>query len=118
MNRWRNLQRPTNKDEDHDEVVKRLRAIGATVVEIFKPLDLLVGYQGVTMLLEIKGKLGPRGGKSKRGQKLRDTQQDFIDTWQGAAPLVVTLDTCVAAVEEAAFNVGVIDDENAREREL
>ncbi len=99
MNRWRTLQRSTNKDTDHDAVVAKLRALGATVVESFKPLDLLVGYLGVTMLVEIKGAPGPRGGRSKRGQKLRDSQSDFIATWQGAPPLVVTLADCVEQVE-------------------
>ena len=102
MNRWRTLKRSTNRDTDHAAVVQRLRAIGASVEEIMRPLDLLVGHRGVTMLVEIKGAVGPRGGKSKRGQKLRDSQERFIFEWNGAPPIVVTLDDCVAQVEAAA----------------
>lgn len=102
MNRWRTLAKATNKDADHDAVVALLRAHGATVVEIYKPLDLLVGYRGVTMLLEVKSPAGRRGGKSRSGQKLRDSQVEFIALWRGAPPLVVTINDCVQQMQAEA----------------
>jgi hypothetical protein len=105
-NRWRTLGRPTRKDEDHDSVVARLRAMGATTDDIFRPLDLLVGFRGVTMLVEVKAPLGPRGGgTAKDGQALSDRQQTFVDSWHGAAPLVVTLADCAEKVLAEAERV-------------
>lgn len=96
---WKNATRP---DADSDAVVRQLRGIGASVFVSGRPLDLIVGFRGVTMLVEVKAKPGVRGGTSKSGQRLRESQEKFIAEWKGAAPLVVTLDDCVERVIEEA----------------
>jgi len=92
---WSNTTRP---DADAAAVVAALRKVGASVFVSGRPLDLIVGLDGVTMLVEVKGRPGPRGGASGAGQKLRDSQVAFIESWRGAPPLVVTLDDCVDRV--------------------
>lgn len=99
MRRWSNTTRP---DRDAAAVVAALRKIGASVFVSGRPLDLIVGLDGVTMLVEVKAPPGPRGGASKDGQQLRPSQTEFIDSWRGAPPLVVTLDDCVERVLVAA----------------
>lgn len=92
-------------DRDAPEVAKKLRAAGATVRHIGDPLDLLVGLDGVTMLVEVKQPPGPKGGTSDHGQKLTENQVEFIDRWRGAPPLVVTVLDCVAKVRAEAARV-------------
>ena len=100
-------------DTDALEVARTLRAIGASVEHIGRPLDQLVGYRGVTMLVEVKQPPGPRGGKSAKGQKLRATQEEFIANWRGAKPLVVTRENCVAMVLHEARRVNGGENEVA-----
>lgn len=71
------------RDSTHREIVDTLEAVGASVfdaadVGLGFP-DLVVGYRGVTYLLEVKG---PRG-------KLRPSQVSFCATWKGAPVIVV-----------------------------
>jgi hypothetical protein len=64
-------------DTNHKEIVKALRQIGATVVSLAAMKhgcpDLLVGYQGETILMEVKM---PKG-------KFTPDQLDFIGKWRG-----------------------------------
>jgi phosphoserine phosphatase len=61
-------------DKNQSEIVSALRAAGAYVWIIGLPVDLLVGYNNRTYLVEIKN------GPSKRLTKL---QQDFFENWVG-----------------------------------
>ena len=56
-----------------------LRAIGARVVQIDRPVDLLVGYRRRTFLLEVK---------SGRG-RLTPLQVEFFEAWSGGTAVVV-----------------------------
>jgi len=64
-------------DTNHKEIVAALRQIGATVVSLAAMKhgcpDLLVGYQGETILMEVKM---PKG-------KFTPDQLDFIGKWRG-----------------------------------
>jgi hypothetical protein len=64
-------------DTNHKEIVLALRQIGATVVSLAAMKhgcpDLLVGYQGETILMEVKM---PKG-------KFTPDQLDFIGKWRG-----------------------------------
>jgi hypothetical protein len=64
-------------DTNHKEIVTALRQIGATVVSLAAMKhgcpDLLVGYQGETILMEVKM---PKG-------KFTPDQLDFIGKWRG-----------------------------------
>ena len=65
-------------DANQAEIVKQLRAAGCYVWIVGLPVDLLVGYNGHTFLVEIKD------GSKKH---LTALQQDFFDYWTGG-PLV------------------------------
>ena len=61
-------------DSNQKEVVKELRGIGASVNCIGQPVDLLVGFRGINVLMEVK--------KSPKS-KLRDRQRKFAQRWKG-----------------------------------
>jgi Holliday junction resolvase len=67
-------------DTNHKEIVKALREAGATVVSLAAMKhgcpDLLVGYAGETVLMEIK-----RDAKAK----FTPDQLDFLGKWKGGA---------------------------------
>jgi hypothetical protein len=52
--------------------------------------DLLVGYKGFTILMEVKD-----GGKVPSARKLTDAEQKFFNEWEGGLCVVVN------SVEEA-----------------
>jgi len=62
-------------DANQAQIVSALRAAGAYVWIIGLPVDLLVGYNNHTFLVEIKD------GPKKRLTKL---QQDFFENWSGS----------------------------------
>lgn len=75
-------------DANQTEVVKTLRAAGATVQSLATigngcP-DLLVGYRGVTVLLEVKD-----GNKAASAQKLTPDQEKWHSNWGGGILAVV-----------------------------
>ena len=78
-------------DTNHKEIVKALRDAGATVVSLASMKhgcpDLLVGYAGETVLMEIK-----------RDSKARFTpdQLEFLGKWKGGA--ISRVDSVDAAI--------------------
>ena len=61
-------------DANQDQVVTALRAAGAYVWIIGLPVDLLVGYKGRTILMEVKD--GPK-------KPLTALQHAFFANWAG-----------------------------------
>ena len=61
-------------DANQQQIVSALRAAGAYVWIIGLPVDLLVGYNNHTFLVEIKD--GPK-------KPLTRLQQDFFGNWTG-----------------------------------
>ena len=86
---------PKKVDSNQAEIVADLRKVGATVLllhEVGKGCpDLLVGFQGVNHLIEIKTRNG----------KLNTLQQAFFDNWRGWMYVARTS-------EEALYIIGVI----------
>jgi hypothetical protein len=80
--------RAARVDQNHDQVVTALRAAGATVQSLAgvgKGVpDLLVGYKGQTMLMEVKDGFKP---PSKR--VLNEDQLRWHGSWNGGALAVV-----------------------------
>jgi Holliday junction resolvase len=78
-------------DTNHKEIVKALRDAGATVVSLAAMKhgcpDLLVGYAGETMLMEIK-----RDAKAK----FTSDQLDFLSKWKGGS--ISRVDSVDAAI--------------------
>jgi len=74
-------------DANHEQVVSALRAAGAsvqTLAAVGKGVpDLLVGYQGKTLLLEVKD-----GRKPPSARRLTEDQLKWHGAWRGG-PLAV-----------------------------
>ena len=77
------MRRSASLDANHTEIVQKLRAIGATVVDLAKVghgcPDLLVGWRGRTYLMEVKTIKG----------YIRATQDTFFAQWHGGSISVV-----------------------------
>ena len=74
------------RDANEPEIVAALQAIGASVVRLHSPVDLLVGYRRKTYLLEVKLPLGPRGGDSH--SRTTHAQDVFFQQWRGQIAIV------------------------------
>ena len=81
------MRRAAKIDANHDQVVSALRAAGATVqtlAAVGKGVpDLLVGFRGQTILMEIKD-----GRKIPSAQRLTEDQLKWHGAWNGG-PLAV-----------------------------
>lgn len=81
---------PRRTDSNHAEITLAFRGQGASVFSLHAVgdgcPDLLVGFAGVTALVEVKKPFGPKGGG---GGKLTDDQLDFRARWRGAPVHVV-----------------------------
>jgi hypothetical protein len=84
------------RDGNEKEIVDALRHLGASVVRMDKPCDLLVGYRGRNYLIEVKLPLGKRGGSSH--SQLNDDQKDFDKTWRGQFDVVRSTDEAIQLV--------------------
>lgn len=74
------------RDKNEAEIVLALEAVGATITRLNEKgvPDLLVGFRGRTVLLEVKGS-APSGHKP-----LTPDQQTWWNTWSGDRPQIVT----------------------------
>lgn len=94
------------KDANHPEIVKNLIQCGADVIEIHrvggKAPDVIVGWQGTTVLLEIKGtpQNNAHEAAQEEGHKLwrggpRCTVRSWSEAWdfvtKGIKPVVVPI---------------------------
>jgi Holliday junction resolvase len=82
------MRRAARTDSNHEEIVKALRAVGATVQSLagvgHGVPDLLVGYEGKTILMEVKD-----GKKSPSKRELTEDQVQWIDAWTGGSIFIV-----------------------------
>ena len=83
LNRW-----AKRRDDNEQEIVDALTAIGCSVVRLDKPVDLLCGFQARNYLLEIKGENG----------KLTKGQQEFMKTWRGQVRVVTTAEEAIDVI--------------------
>ena len=80
-------------DANQNQIVDALRKAGAVVRIISQGdgiPDLLVGYKGYTILMEVKD-----GDKVPSARKLTEAEQKFFDDWRGGMLVVIN------SVEEA-----------------
>jgi hypothetical protein len=80
-------------DANQREIVSALRGIGASVCDLHElgkgcP-DLLVGFRGFNLLLEVKN---IEGG----GDKLTDAEAEFHAGWRGQVQVVRSIDEALA----------------------
>ena len=81
------MRRAARVDENQGLIVKALRACGATVRIITQGdgiPDLLVGYRGHTILMEVKD-----GNKPPSARQLTTAEQIFFDQWTGGKLFIV-----------------------------
>ena len=74
-------------DANQNKIVDALRKAGAYVRIISQGdgiPDLLVGYNGLTILMEVKD-----GDKVPSARKLTEAEQKFFDEWDGGLLVVV-----------------------------
>ena len=74
-------------DVNQNEIVDALRDCGASVRIISQGNgipDLLVGYNGYTILMEVKD-----GDKSPSGRTLTDAESKFFEEWTGGMLVIV-----------------------------
>ena len=80
-----NLRRAARVDANQPDIVRQLRKLGALVVHLGHPVDLLVFLHGRWMAIEIKD---PSQPPSKR-ELTDDQKQFFADCRQHGAPVAV-----------------------------
>lgn len=87
------MRRAARTDDNQHELVEALKKVGAKCYFIGKPVDLLVGFRGKNLLLEVKR-------PDKRGQPsaLTQAQKDFISTWPGDVAICYTIQEAISAV--------------------
>jgi hypothetical protein len=74
-------------DANQEQIVSALRAMGATVRIVTQGNglpDLLVGFRGVTILMEVKD-----GQKVPSARRLTPAEQKFFDEWRGGIVAIV-----------------------------
>ena len=90
---------PKRVDANQGEIVKALRKMGCKVqslAEVGKGCpDLLVGYRGFNILLEVKD-----GAKVPSAQKLTDDEVKWHAGWRGQARVVNSVEAACRCVEE------------------
>lgn len=75
------------RDKNETDIVRALRDIpGLSVVPLSAKdvPDLLIGYQGINYLVELKNKKGLN--------KLREGQADFLENWKGQVAVAHSLE--------------------------
>lgn len=87
------MRRAARRDVAEPEVVTTLRGCGFSVYPMDRPVDLLVGFRGMTHLVEVKTK------GTQYGKKLNDNQAHFSEVWRGSK--VVVLKTAQDAMDWA-----------------
>jgi hypothetical protein len=87
------MRRAARQDLNQPELVLALRRIGAKVYHIGKPLDLLVGYRGRNILMEIK-----REDRAGWDSEFTQEQKVFIETWPGEIAICHTIEEAINAV--------------------
>ena len=89
------LSRANKRDKNEPEIVAALESIGATVVRLDKPLDLLVGYRKKNWLLEVKAE----------GGRLTADQVRFLETWPGQAAVIREPEEAIRIVTGASIEM-------------
>ena len=81
------MRRANRIDDNQNDIVAALRKAGATVRVISQGdgiPDLLVGFRGETILLEVKD-----GNKPPSARTLTPAEQKFFNEWEGGLCMVV-----------------------------
>jgi len=87
------------KDANHTQIVKEFRDAGASVLDTAQlgkgAPDILIGYQGHNVAIEIKD-----GSKPPSKRLLTTDEAQFHDDWQGWIEIVYTIDDVTRIIGE------------------
>jgi hypothetical protein len=101
--------RAAKVDDNQKEIVKALRTLGCSVQHLHSVgagcPDLLVGYKGFNILLELKD-----GNKSPSQQKLTPDQIIWHRDWRGHVNVVNSSEQAIIAVLTTARDLSDLDD--------
>ena len=88
------------RDANEPEIVRAFVARGATVTKLNAPgcPDLLVGYRGVTLLVEVKRDERTTRGTRTDERGLLVTQQRWWAVWMGRAPAICRSESDVRVI--------------------
>jgi Holliday junction resolvase len=93
---YNNMRKIGRVDSNQKQLVKELRAIGASVAITSNIgngfVDIVVGYKGVNYLFEIKD-----GEKVPSQRKLTPDEVEFFAKWSGNCHVVHNLNECLLA---------------------
>ena len=81
------MRTAARRDDGENEIVKALRQAGAVVRVVTQGdgiPDLLVGYNGFTILMEVKD-----GTKPPSKRKLTEAEEKFFAEWDGGMLVIV-----------------------------
>lgn len=87
LSKKNNMRRSARVDDNQREIVEGLRKYGASVLitsQLKNAFDILVGYNGVNYIMEIKD-----GSKPPSQRKLTKGEQNFKNTWKGGEYYIV-----------------------------
>ena len=79
-------------DANQKEIVDALKKIGAGVVVLGRPVDLLVGFRARNFLLEVKSK------DNKPHHKRNKDQHKWIKNWPGQVRIVFSAEEAIQVV--------------------
>lgn len=84
------------RDDNEQEIVKALEAIGCTVFRLDSPVDLLIGRNARNWLVEVKD-----GNKPPSHRRLTASQKRFFADWKGQVRVVETAEEAVQLINES-----------------
>ena len=67
-------------------IIRALERMGMDVMQLDRPVDLIIGFRKQNYLLEVKT------GKAK----LNEDQSQFVETWRGHVTVVRSVDDAIA----------------------
>lgn len=86
------MRRAARVDENQDDIVKAMRAVGASVHVIKEPIDLMVGFRKRTIAMEVKN--------PDKDWRLTDQQEEFFREFRGEAYIVENVAQAIAALNK------------------
>ncbi len=105
------MRRAARRDANHGAVVKAFERLGCSVIDVASTpcgFDLLVGYGGLTMPVEVKD-----GTKPPSARNLTENEQKIHDRWTGGKRLVINMeDVALTAKVLRAWHVAVTEAAN------
>lgn len=101
------------RDRNEKSIIDVLRGIGAHVWQLHEPADLLVAYRGRWCVLEVKPRLGPRGGDPRPATR---EQRDAQAAIPAPVPVVRTESEALQVVVARSGTAGLGEAGAAREK--